>query len=241
MPTKLRTDTPTGSESYWVTFPSCPATGDESADLWPSRWDDLFVTLVSHWGQFVETLGSRWASGSNPGIAEVIRKLDAIFEREPPTMLSFAEAHPDLMSPAQRLRALSGLDATLLGGVFGVSRITFQQWIAGKTPRPDRLEHLHNVLGLTEELSDRLGGSQTVRTWLLEPIAPGASRPIDLLQQQRYRAFRGAILRVSIDERKVRRPAVSGDRSPLMQTPGRNVPRRLRRTAWTEDYEKQSD
>lgn len=88
---------------------------------------------------------------------------------------------------AKDLREMTGLSASVLGGVFGVSREQYSRWISGNPisdTRHGQLVFLHTVV---RELARRLGSSRA-RVWLHQPIG-GASTPLELLQRRQFDRF----------------------------------------------------
>lgn len=96
---------------------------------------------------------------------------------------------------AMRLRELSGLEIELLADLFGVTRTTYHNWINGSSIRRKYRNHLLEVLPLVEEAAQRLGGGNALKAWLLTPVSPGGTKPIEYLAKRRYDIFRGFLLR----------------------------------------------
>lgn len=115
-----------------------------------------------------------------------------------------ARPDPSDSKPAERLREKSGLDASRLAAVFGVSRVAYQNWIAGVAPHGARREHLLEVLAFVEEAERRFAGAREVGDWLLTPTEANGRRPIDLLATREYDTFRGFLLRVPTGRERVR-------------------------------------
>lgn len=132
-------------------------------------------------------------------------------------------------TPAARLRELTRLDATRLGDIFDVSRVTYQQWVRNGTPHGGNGERLLEVLALVEDAAQRLGSPTAVREWLLTPTSAGGKKPLELLTERRDHAFRGHLLR--IESRKQRaRPLPPSGRAwrPLSQEAFEDALERLR-------------
>ena len=173
---------------------------DEMMTAYVQAWADVFRgswSLDRHFAHAIRRLaGASPSSSHHPAVSPHRGQLQAT-------------------TPAARLREKSGLDGGRLAGIFGVSRTTFQQWIAGSTPRTARQEHLLEVLSLVEEAARQLGGESPTSTWLLSPISPGGQRPMDLLQNRQYDSFRGVLLRSPVERRMVSQPAPFGQRRPI--------------------------
>ena len=142
----------------------------------------------------------------------IVSSLRDIF---PESELSVAGPTPD--TPARVLKDLSGMDAGRLAQVFGVSRTTFHQWASGATtPRGDHMEHLLEVLPLVQEAALRRP-PQELAIWLKTPVEPAGPKPLDLLGDNEYMAFKGFLHRQPIEERLMARPPstrrVATDRS----------------------------
>jgi hypothetical protein len=86
-----------------------------------------------------------------------------------------------------RIRALAPLSFRDWASVFGVSHSAIKQWVDGD--EPDR-EKLDRVLGALTEAS---AYQPAVGRWLTSPLPGMELRPVDLLREDRWRAFRGAI------------------------------------------------
>lgn len=116
------------------------------------------------------------------------------------------------LTPADELRALTGLPAHLLADLFGVSRTAFYKWIDGATPRDVRYVHLLDVLVQVRDADKRIGGVAELGTWLRTPVSPGGKTPLDYLHDRRFTAFRGFALREASDRMAlgIPRPALGG-------------------------------
>lgn len=86
-----------------------------------------------------------------------------------------------------RIRALAPLSLREWGSVFGVSHSAVKQWVDGDEPGREKLDR---VLGALSEASAH---RSDLRSWLLSPVPGMEVRPVDLLREDRWRAFRGAI------------------------------------------------
>jgi hypothetical protein len=88
---------------------------------------------------------------------------------------------------AKDLREMTGLGASTLGKIFGVSREQYSRWVSGNPIsdiRHGQLIFLHTVI---RELVRRLGGPQA-RAWLHQPI-DGATTPLEMLQRRQFDRF----------------------------------------------------
>jgi hypothetical protein len=111
-----------------------------------------------------------------------------------------------------RIRALAPLSLRDWAPVFGVSHSAIKQWADGE--EPDRAK-LDRVLGALTEA----GGHQpNLARWLNAPLPGMQVRPLDLLRDDRWRAFRGAVRTRSA-------PAVT-------VAPGELVARRQAQVSW---------
>lgn len=86
-----------------------------------------------------------------------------------------------------RIRALAPLSLRDWADVFGVSHSAVKQWIDGEEPARDKLER---VLDALDEASAH---HADLATWLTASLPGMEVRPLDLLRDERWRAFRGAI------------------------------------------------
>jgi hypothetical protein len=57
-------------------------------------------------------------------------------------------------------------------------------------------KHLHEILLLIAEATQRLGSPEAANTWLLTPVSLGGKKPIDYLIVGEYSVFRGFLLSV---------------------------------------------
>lgn len=115
-------------------------------------------------------------------------------------------------SPAEELRALTGLPAQRLAELFGVSRTAYYKWMEGATPRDARYDHLLQVLSHVRDASARVGGLEDFGAWLRTPVSPGGRTPLGYLRARRFTAFRGFVLRAASTHIAlgVPRPALRG-------------------------------
>lgn len=86
-----------------------------------------------------------------------------------------------------RIRAIAPLSFREWAPVFGVSHAAIKQWADGEEPDRPKLDRVLNAL--SEASIHRRG----LRTWLVSPVPGMEVRPLDLLRDDRWRAFRGAI------------------------------------------------
>jgi hypothetical protein len=86
-----------------------------------------------------------------------------------------------------RIRALAPLSYRDWAGVLGVSHSAVKQWADGPEPARDELDR---VLAALSEASRY---HADLPSWLTSPLPGMAKRPLDLLSEGRWRAFRGAI------------------------------------------------
>jgi hypothetical protein len=106
-----------------------------------------------------------------------------------------------------QLNALAPLSFREWGPVFGVSHTTIGLW-AGKDPGHAKLDRV------LEALREASFFHSDLAAWLRTPIPGMSVRPLDLLRESRWRAFRGAIrtamtppITLSADELRTRREA----------------------------------
>lgn len=133
------------------------------------------------------------------------------------------------VTPAEELRATSGLTSTKLAELFGVSRPTYHKWLKGATPRNSRFQHLLDVLAHVKDARRSLASSEDCATWLRAPISAGGSAPLDYLRTKRFSTFRGLLVRVRSAEMKLTAPMPSvigsvPDRNHLMVARARISP-----------------
>lgn len=86
-----------------------------------------------------------------------------------------------------RIRAIAPLSFREWAPVFGVSHAAIKQWADGEEPDRPKLDRILNALS---EASIR---HRDLRTWLNTAVRGMDVRPLDLLRDDRWRAFRGAI------------------------------------------------
>lgn len=86
-----------------------------------------------------------------------------------------------------RIRGLAPLSFREWATVFGVSHSAIKQWADGEEPTREKLDR---VLGA---LNEAAAHQPDLARWLATPLAGMALRPVDLLREDRWRAFRGAI------------------------------------------------
>jgi hypothetical protein len=85
-----------------------------------------------------------------------------------------------------RIRALAPLSYREWGPVFGVTHSAIKQW-ADSEPEREKLDLVLTAL-------DRAAGHRAdLSTWLLSPLPGMQIRPLDLLREDRWRAFEGAL------------------------------------------------
>ncbi len=86
-----------------------------------------------------------------------------------------------------RIRGLAPLSFREWAAVFGVSHSAIKQWADGEEPDRDKLDR---VLGA---LNEAAAHRPDLGRWLTSSLPGMELRPIDLLREDRWRAFRGAI------------------------------------------------
>lgn len=90
-------------------------------------------------------------------------------------------------STMAQIRALAPLSLREWGRVFGVSHTAISDWLVGD---PQDREYLRTALAALEEAS-RV--KNDLGDWLQAPVPGLQVRPVDLLKDRRWRAFRGAL------------------------------------------------
>jgi hypothetical protein len=86
-----------------------------------------------------------------------------------------------------RIRALAPLSLRDWAEVFGVSHSAVKQWIDGDEPAREKLDLVLDALNAASAHHANLA------TWLTVSLPGMEVRPLDLLRDERWRAFRGAI------------------------------------------------
>lgn len=86
-----------------------------------------------------------------------------------------------------QIRALAPLSLRDWASVFGVSHAAVSKWADGDEPARDKLDR---VLGAVQSASAH---QPDLAAWLTAPLPGMELRPLDLLREERWRAFRGAI------------------------------------------------
>lgn len=86
-----------------------------------------------------------------------------------------------------RIRALAPLSFREWAPVFEVSHTRVKQWADGEEPDRPKLDRILNAL------SEASAYHRDMRTWLTTAVPGMDVRPLDLLRDERWRAFRGAI------------------------------------------------
>jgi hypothetical protein len=97
-----------------------------------------------------------------------------------------------------RIRALAPLSLRDWADVFGVSHSAVKQWIDGEEPAREKLDRV------LDALNGASAHHPNLVTWLTASLPGMEVRPVDLLRDERWRAFRGAIR-----ARSARTPAVT--------------------------------
>lgn len=86
-----------------------------------------------------------------------------------------------------RIRALAPLSFREWAPVFGVSHSAIKQWADGDEPGREKLDRVLGALDAAAAHQPDLG------RWLMTPLPGMQQRPIDLLREDHWRAFRGAL------------------------------------------------
>jgi hypothetical protein len=86
-----------------------------------------------------------------------------------------------------RIRAIAPLSYRDWGSVFGVSHSAVKQWADGEEPDRPKLDRILNAL------SEASIHHRDLAAWLTTPLPGMEIRPMDLLRDERWRAFRGAM------------------------------------------------
>jgi transcriptional regulator with XRE-family HTH domain len=85
-----------------------------------------------------------------------------------------------------RIRSLAGLSLREWADVFDVTHTTIKHWTASEPDRP-KLERVLAALEQASRYRSDLSG------WLMASVPGTELRPIDLLREERWRAFDGAV------------------------------------------------
>lgn len=143
-------------------------------------------------------------------------------------------------TPAERLRAISGLEVEPLANIFKVSRATYHKWINGSAPNRKHREHLLEVLSHIEKATQRLGSQSATTNWLLTPISATGKKPIDYLTMRQYAIFRGFLLNARTGQEVIRPPNPSNRvYREFSKEDVESALERLRPRAWVEDDDKE--
>ena len=86
-----------------------------------------------------------------------------------------------------RIRALAPLSLREWAAVFEVSHSAVKQWADGDEPDRDKLDRV------LAALSEASAHQSDLQRWLKTPLPGMELRPVDLLRENRWRAFRGAV------------------------------------------------
>lgn len=140
-------------------------------------------------------------------------------------------------TPAEELRAISGLPPALLAQLFGISRTAFYKWMEGATPRDERFKHLLEVLAHVKDARERLPSSIDFKSWLRTPISPDAKPPLEYLREARFNIFRGLVLRATSSATGASPVASSIPSSPLSPIERASIRERISPTPRYEDDE----
>lgn len=145
-----------------------------------------------------------------------------------------------VQTPAEHLRAISGLEVELLAEIFGVSRTAYHKWINGSLPNRKHREHLLEVLSNIEKAAQRLGSQSATANWLLTPNSATGKKPIEYLAMRQYSIFRGLLLRVRTGQELVR-PLTPSNRvyRELSDAEVKDTIERLRPRARVEEDDKE--
>lgn len=93
----------------------------------------------------------------------------------------------NIASRMARIRAVAPLSFREWAPVFKVSHTRIKQWADGEEPDRPKLDRILNAL------SEASVHHRDLRTWLTTAVPGMDVRPLDLLRDERWRAFRGAI------------------------------------------------
>lgn len=111
-----------------------------------------------------------------------------------------------------KIRALAPLSLRDWAPVVGKSHTTVSAWAAGEEPNEPKLDQILTALDEASRYHADL------RTWLTSPLPGMSTRPVDLLRESRWRAFRGAVR--------------SGQASTPQITPNELIERRRGKLSW---------
>lgn len=129
-----------------------------------------------------------------PMIDEGTRVVDRLDYRSVMNGTSLASVHVEgplipFMAPTRmaRIRSMAPLSLREWAPVFGVSHSAIKQWADGDEPNREKLDR---VLGA---ISEARAHHPDLKGWLTTGLPGMDVRPLDLLRENRWRAFRGAI------------------------------------------------
>jgi len=99
---------------------------------------------------------------------------------------------------AEDIRSLTGLSVDRLAQMFGVSRVTYHNWISNQPVAVENEVRLRAVLGLLQEIADAPSvHARGIGNWLLDPVAAGTPAPLNMIAEGRDLAVKALALRLS--------------------------------------------
>lgn len=137
--------------------------------------------------------------------------------------------------PAAALRELTQLPVERLADVFGVSRVTYYNWMSGKPIALDNLARLKTIVALLKQVRSflRLQAREFGR-WLITPVGPSGDSPLDFLREGADTRVRALAMRIPMPQEQTGSGSLSKEvaqRSGVPMAPMRRIASR----GWAND------
>lgn len=182
----------------------CMALGAGLADARPHQFflDDAFYGVsVNGIAQLIQDAARRIEQVLNDiavkVVAQAAQPRGIVELRGPVVAEAPAPAVVSHEALAHQLRTLSGLPASDLAAMLGVTRESFQRWLSGGPIKPTNENHLRYLCGLMLEAKRKLG-VEGLASWLRTPVELDKSdrTPLDLLKAGLFGPVHAAIVKL---------------------------------------------
>lgn len=112
--------------------------------------------------------------------------------------------------PAAALRELTQLPVERLADVFGVSRVTYYNWMSGKPIALDNLARLKTIVALLKQAKSFLHlQARDFGRWLITPVGPSGDSPLDFLREGADARVRALAMRIPMPQEPTESGALS--------------------------------
>jgi transcriptional regulator with XRE-family HTH domain len=191
-------------------------------------------------GDLAETIGMSSLAVSQVGVAAVGTRYDVIVSfldenlLNPPAVASAAEIEVAEENPAKDLRELTELPVERLADVFGVSRVTYYNWMSDKPISLDNLARLRTIVALLKQVRSLLRvDTRDFGRWLIAPVGPSGESPFDFLRDGADARVRSLALRIPSPPRAT--PRGVSDESIRRSGVTRASMRRIGSRGWADE------